>query len=193
MRHILGIDPDTKTVGIGVVSSEGESSWASYAHLLAVKNRKAPVRKRILELIHSTPETLKRLRMEVTELSCLDAIVVEGQRHRPHTAARAQDLIHLAQVAGILIGTCRELWPSAQIFFPEPAEWKGTIKKAVFTKRVLENLNLTHSTSTGLCFVGGNLRVPGTTKITKADSSHVIDGLGLANWGIKKTRRYRAI
>gem|GEM_PF-2552943 len=180
---VLGIDPDTKTTGVGLVNAGSPI----YAQLVTVPNKTAKVNVRILQMIDQMESFLSNFRVEQPEGASIAKIVVEGQRFRPGSPVRPQDLIHLAQVAGSIAGICRALWPGVEIVMPEPTDWKGSIKKATFTRRILKDLGLTIGADGGLVFVGSpiKLRLPGTTKLSKTDSSHPIDGLGMALWGYR--------
>lgn len=182
---VLGIDPDTTHTGVGLI----KDGRAIYAKLVEVPNRKAKVRERILRMIDAVDEFLADFRINHPEGTQIGKIVVEGQRHRTNGKARAQDMIHLAQVAGAIAGSCRSYWPGIEIEIPEPQEWKGSVKKAIFTRRVLKDLGLELSPRGGIQYTGSKtvVRVPGTTKLAEKDSSHPIDGLGLAHWGYLRT------
>ena len=182
---VLGIDPDTKTTGLGLLN-DGKPI---YAHLIEVPDRKAKVNVRILRMVDAVESFLSNFRVEQPEGAAIEKIVIEGQRHRPGSKVRPQDLIHLAQVAGAIAGVCSALWPGVQIVMPEPTAWKGSVKKDVFTRRILKDLGLELSEKGGLQFADAKVtvRLPGTTKLKKSDSSHPIDGLGLALWGYRNT------
>lgn len=176
---VLGIDPDTKTAGIGI-AQDGKPIYGS---LVAVKNARDPVARRINQMIDLLAQELTKVRMGDPEPVQIDKIVVEGQTHRTGSRVRPQDLIHLAQVAGMAVGICKELWPTIEIIIPPPADWKGSIPKAVFTKKLLRWLNITYDPRGGLRYRDGKVRVPGTYTLPKAKATHVIDALGMARWG----------
>lgn len=185
---VLGIDPDTKTTGIGLLND----GRPIHARLIEVPKRRAPVGERILQMIDRLDDVLSDLRIDLPEGQHVERIIVEGQRHRPGSPVRAQDLIHLAQVAGIAAGLCRVLWPGREIVMPEPSDWKGSVRKDAFTRRILRDLELEHAPNGGLRYRGGTVRVPGTPSLKKADATHVIDGLGLALWGWRTAPRIRS-
>jgi hypothetical protein len=178
---VLGIDPDTKTTGLGLLND----GRPIYAKLVAVAKRTEKIDQRKLSMINALTDFLTDFRIDQPEASQIERIVIEGQRHRPGSPVRPQDLIHLGQVAGALVGICRTLWPGVEILMPEPSDWKGSIRKDIFTRRILSNLDLELDERGGLAYKGSKpqVRVPGTPGLSKRDSSHPIDGLGLAHWG----------
>jgi len=176
---VLGFDPDTKTTGFAMMRDK----TPLHARLLAVPNRREPIATRRLKMVEVLSDFLSDFRIENPDAMHVDRIVVEGQRIRAGGRARPQDIVHLAQMAGAIVGACRMLWPQVEILVPEPQDWKGTVRKDVFTRRILRNLMLEHQTG-GLYYAGGHVRVPGTVNLKQADVTHVVDALGLALWGV---------
>jgi len=105
-------------------------------------------------------------------------VVVEGQQfYGAKGRARPQDLINLAQTAG---AACASLAPWAkQILIPLPQQWKGSIPKKVKHKRILNKL--------GWTFHEGRVVVPAAcpldVEFPPSKWTHVIDAIGLAQWG----------
>lgn len=178
MTVVLAVDPDTTTVGWAITRDR----IIIRAGLVSVPAKgKAAQRKQAVMLAFQAE--MERLRTsEIPEFQAVDRIVVEGQTHRPGSPVRAQDLIHLAQVAGFCAGALRSLYPSAELLIPTPQEWKGSIAKAIFTKRILNDFEI-DATDAGLVYRGSMIRVPGTQGLRKTKATHVLDALGLARWG----------
>lgn len=178
---VLAVDPDTTTIGFAIL----RDAVPIRAALVEVKAG-GKVNDRKLRVMEAFDAEITRLQTvyELPELTRVDRIVVEGQRHRVGSKVRPQDLLNLAQVAGFCAGALLSRWPSAQLVIPEPAEWKGTIKKERFTQRILSDFGLA-VTPEGLMFVGSTLRLPGTQGLRPSKATHVIDALGLAKWGYR--------
>lgn len=175
---VLAVDPDTTTIGWALTRDRVPVR----AGLVEVPAR-TKVAQRKLDVMRAFERELSRLRTsDIPEFTSVDRIVVEGQRHRVGSKVRPQDLINLAQVAGFCAGVLQSLYPSAELVIPEPADWKGTVKKEAFTKRILADYDLV-VTAEGLCYSKSTCRVPGTQGLRKAKATHVIDALGMARWG----------
>lgn len=179
-RVALGIDPDTTNIGFGVVE---EGDRILRAGLIQGGNPKADVRTRILLLVGAIQSTYMDLKQRGIEP---DIIVVEGQRYR-HQAkknkVRPQDLIHLAQVAGMCITAAHEFWPSFALRFPEPAEWKGTIPKEVYTRRTCKRMNILSDVKQK-CLMQGSRVISDPYPLSQ--HTHAIDGIAMAWWGLRQ-------
>lgn len=177
----LGIDPDTTTTGFGLL----RDGRAIYGGIIEVPKGKGKAAGRLLAMVDKAAKVLGELRLDNQDFQHVDVIVIEGQVHYPRSKVRPNDLIALGRVAGALLAVTMELWPMARIELPEPRDWKGTVPKGVFTKRILKNLELAHDPRGGLCYVPTEvgLRLPGTIGMTKTNAGHCIDALGLARWG----------
>lgn len=176
---VLGFDPDTKTTGLGLTDGDRPI----YAKLIAVPNRKAAMHTRRMAMVQAIYSQVAEFRDSHPDAQRVELIVIEGQRIRTYERVRPQDIVHLGQIAGAIAGVCRALWPGVAIAMPEPGDWKQSIRKDIFTRRLLKWMHLEHDERGGLRYVGGKVRVPGTPGLNETDSSHVIDALGLARWG----------
>jgi hypothetical protein len=154
-----GLDPDTNHIGFAILNPQGR---VLRADLIECADLNAVVERRVLDLLfRALPATL-------ADLVPFDLICVEGQRW-----------IHLAQVAGGCVSALKAHSPTARIFFPFPSEWKGTIKKEIFTKRIMKTMRLTSCTKTNqLCQDG----VPISRAFPRGKHTHMIDAIGLARW-----------
>lgn len=98
------------------------------------------------------------------------AIVVETQKVYLGTKVRPQDLVSLAFGAGAAMQAAVSVYPSVDVLLPEPGEWKGSIPKAAFTRRLRARFGLP----------AGKVNV------------HVVDACGLAWWGLTHNARTSA-
>lgn len=166
----LGIDPDTKNTGIAIVSCDAVPEVIYFA---TVKVKASlPVETRILHLSRAIAMQLRDLPYGIP----VEHIVVEGQRVYPRSKVRPQDLIHLAQVAGLAAAHAQQAYPLATLCIPEPRVWKGTVEKGAMQRRILKRVGLTDSLE----------GVDGVEKMTKTQRGHVVDAIGLALWGLGK-------
>jgi Holliday junction resolvasome RuvABC endonuclease subunit len=161
----LGIDPDTKNTGIAIVSC-GAAPKVLYVATAKVK-ASLPVERRIRELVGVIATELL-----LAPTTPVERVIVEGQRIYPRGKARPNDLIHLAQVAGIAVAQASLVYPLAALWIPEPAQWKGTVEKAALQRRILKRIGLTEKLE----------GVNGVQGMTKTQRGHVIDAIGLALW-----------
>jgi Holliday junction resolvasome RuvABC endonuclease subunit len=187
--RILGIDPDTKTTGLGIISN----GLPTHGRLVVVPKRTAKWEVRRPAMVRAINEAMAELRFKTPDARSIDIIVVESQFIYPPKGAdkgtkRPNDILHLAQIAGAALSAAIENYPTASILVPLPAEWKGTARKDAFTTALLKKLKL-QPTARGLEFVGSTARLPGTTKLAEKDATHVIDALGLARWAHMRTPR----
>jgi hypothetical protein len=170
---VLGIDPDTYNTGIALV----DTSSRKVLHVaVASVDSKRVVEKRVVEMIGAIYRRLDIMFGEDRIYGHASAAVVEGQRKYPKDNVRPQDLVHLAQVAGIAAALCVDHLhplPFGSTMMPEPRLWKGSVPKPIHQARILKQVGLTD-----------DLRgVRGAESLTKTQKGHVIDAIGLALWG----------
>lgn len=187
--NILGIDPDTKTTGIGIVTN----GRPTHGRLVVVPKRTAKWEVRRPAMVRAINEAMAELRFKTPDAEHIDIIVVESQFIYPPKGAekgtkRPNDILHLAQIAGAALAAAIDNYPTATVLVPLPVEWKGTTRKDAFTASLLKKLGL-EPTARGLEFVSSTARLPGTTKLAPKDATHVIDALGLARWAHMRTPR----
>ena len=181
----LGLDPDTTHVGFGILASNvGEALFDLHhpvlAGLIDVCDDKAAVEDRIQSLALIVPQVFASLATKFQP----NIIVIESQRYRTHSKVDAQDLIMLAQAAGICMAAARCVWPRAGMFTPEPADWKGSIPKEVFTRRLISRMKLgqgpTIRRRCAITYNGAEI----SERLPASKHTHAIDALGLARWGL---------
>ena len=119
-------------------------------------------------------------------------IAVEGQELRRSGSAqhkRPEDIVHLAQVAGVAMGLLMSKALTRQFYMPPPSVWKGHIPKAVMQARLYDELGW------GYEMVGkgkpADYAIPCNvplrfTYLKKTDWKHVGDALLLARWVFEK-------
>lgn len=180
--NVLAFDPDTKTTGYAVLAR----GMLVRAGLIRppLPTRGVDIVTRIMSMVEMIGQHMSELRFKDPDLNGpLDAICIEGQRIYPNSKARPMDILHLAQVAGGILGVCTHLWSSTPTLMPEPADWKGTGGKAAFTKHIMRQDRIEYAKGGGLTWTNqSGLLVPGTQGLSRKDASHVIDAIGLARW-----------
>lgn len=185
----IGVDPDTNTpaIAIAYVPDFQDVRIASVPKALFVGIARAPrafdVERRIRRLLVTVPQAVAGAMGGKFEglRGHVDGLVVEGQDTRGNRHARPIDLIHLAQVAGLIVGRLTEfVTPDApleeRVWIPKPYAWKGSVEKAIHQARILEMYGLNQEL-TG---------VPGAEEILPSARNHVWDALGLAAWGLEQ-------
>jgi len=91
--------------------------------------------------------------------------VVEGQEKYPKDRVRPNDLIHLAQVAGLAAGYIHA-YHDIRPLIVKPRLWKGSVPKDVHQKRILSQVTIGEACSYLQC--------------NKTEQGHLIDAIGLA-------------
>lgn len=179
----LGIDPDLHSTGFAFVSTKGVLYAGTVTVSREMKGAEAAVEMArnlaaAFELVDYAPQ--------VTVVEGQQLYDGPGKRHR-----RPQDIVHLANVAGAALGCVYARFPSTVGMLPKPRDWKGTINKGLKQRHILESLGVKaiHDEETAL-----PIEVPSWgTHIRKSHWSHVIDALGLAQWGLTAYRARRAL
>ena len=163
--NTLGIDPDTKATGIAIVHVGAEATVLYVATAPVKASLSVQERIRIMNFALS-------MGVGSIPLGPIERIAVEGQRHYPRGKVRPQDLIHLAQVAGLAAAHAQQAFPLAYLWIPEPVQWKGSVEKGAMQRRILKRVGLTEKLE----------GVEGAGGMTKTQRGHVIDAIGLALW-----------
>lgn len=171
----IGIDPDTKSTGIGVVELLPDGSYkALYATLARAKGRKASDRREAMaRALHDLRIPFYRQNHDVIG-------VVEWMKLRPKGEKNPNAIVDVNGIAGMCVSNVIFMDP-VKIYTPIPSDWKGTVPKKVFTNRILSSLSLTSD----LTYATGAV-VPGAEKMPASMRTHAIDGLGLAVWALKQ-------
>jgi hypothetical protein len=102
----------------------------------------------------------------------LDQLVTEGQQVYGGRSADPNDLLPLAY----LCGAVHVRVPAFQTLMPLPREWKGSLKKEVFTKQILMRLHK------------DELTVINEVKCPPSKLHNVIDAAGLGLWALGSLR-----
>jgi hypothetical protein len=99
----------------------------------------------------------------------VEHLVVEGQQiyGRPGTAD-PNDLIPLAQVVGGIFARV----PHVERHNPLPRQWKGSVPKEIFTKRLRHALTPDEA------------RLLSALKLPKSTEHNVLDAIGLGKWAL---------
>lgn len=167
MKITIGIDPDTKATGIGVLA-DGRPVFATTAEAggrLAYN--------RVKEMGYSLYRALTRCRTSPVLLNGRGmevVIVVEWFKLRPPDLRKGvkmcNDMMNLQAVAGMAYKAAMHVFPEAEVKHVYPIEWKGTIPKKIHQERLRRKLGKPGEAFLS-CFI-------------KTKASHVLDGLGLA-------------
>lgn len=153
---VLGIDPGVNHCGWGIVGEEGAEDWGLC---------RAPEWMTVAERCNYFSESLRfsgRVDLAVVEVP--QVYSTEKQK------GRQSDIVNLSLIAGACLAAYRY-----DVESPSPREWKGTVDKEAFGKRILKNLDLAEEDFARL-------------KLPKKLLHNVVDGLGLALWGYNKLK-----
>lgn len=168
---ILGVDPDLHATSFVWLGSNG---------VLDVRVARVP--KKIVgdEAVDAMCDVLAG--MDLLRTALPDLVVVEGQHivRGEKGTKNPVDILRLAQVAGAASCAARRAYRSTKTIRPTPAEWKGQVPKEVHQARVLRDQGW-GTMEAGLAALG--TRWP---EVTTREWLHVVDALGLAQWGRKK-------
>lgn len=168
----LGIDPDLHDLSIAAWDDSGPVA----AHVVSVPKTKG---------VTGTNAVMEMF-LALTKIWNFnpgkpDAYAVEAQElNRVHR--RPIDIVHLAQVAGMVGMRLAATYPGCPFYFPEPAVWKGSVPKAAMQARLYTELGWGYD----LHGKGpGAYATPHQTPIVLERSmqwKHVGDALLLARW-----------
>lgn len=131
---------------------------------------------------------LQRLFSEIDLVGTVAAMAVEGQNvtYTAKQGANPQNIVDLAGVAGGIMSLGSALHPNAEVYFPAPSDWKGTIPKKVHQCRTLGKFDLKYEMKGGkkpypVPIQGTITRLyRGPDKINAGDWEDITDSLGLA-------------
>lgn len=182
MTYFLGVDPDTKNTAFAVLHAgalclQGLNppvvTWTDVASVDPDRD----VEWRIHAMLPVMGETVNNLCYNLSEYYQdlkIDFAIVEGQEKYPKDKVRPNDLIHLAQVAGMaagMIAVYHEIMPH----IVRPRKWKGSVPKKVHQQRILSKVVIGVECDYLDC--------------TKTQQGHVIDAMGLAYYGFEQFKQ----
>lgn len=185
----LGVDPDLHDLAIAAWDDGGP---------VAAQVVSAPRQKGV-----TGGDAVMLMFLALTSKWCLgivhspDAYAVEAQEMRRGAGAwhkRPEDVVHLANVAGMAVMRLAATYPGCPCYFPKPAEWKGSVPKRVMQARLYEELGWGYEVrGKGAGAYAVPLRAPvGFAEIGTMPWKHVGDALLLAHWCWKRERERRA-
>lgn len=119
-----------------------------------------------------------------------EILTVEGQdvRYTGRTSrANPQDVLNLALIAGAAIGES----VADAIYCPLPGEWKGSVRKDIKQKRILQALGIKYEMKGGKepYPVPVNFQQYCDGKVNAGDWKDLNDAVGLALWGLEKFKK----
>jgi len=188
---ILGADPDMRRPSIAAIDADN-------GNVLAVRCIKVPGKAKnhagVLAAARATRGCFDEVLAMIGDPPVV-AIVVEGQEiaYTARSGANPRSVMFLANVAGALISEACDNG-MGKVFFPSPNEWKGTKPKHIHQPRILSALGWEY----GVAGTGANryaypkhrvenvFGVKGADALLKSDWKHVVDAIGLAQWGRKQ-------
>lgn len=174
--YFLGLDPDMHSIGGAMVDADGRLLMPFVIRSEGGKEKAA-----VVAMLQKAAEFLGG--------SEVLAMAVENQElylTGPSRTKNPRSILHLAQVAGGLLGIMLSNQPSSQIYFPKPVEWKGSIDKLPHHRRILAHAGIEPHR---IKVMGGKdpyCSVSGFEHINAGDWKHVTDAIGLAQYAAKQ-------
>ena len=176
MRFFAGVDPDMHNMPIAVVD---EAGVLQYVRVVEVP-KKITGRPALVEM-------MKQTLMSGPLPLPLAGLCVEAQEIYQHGSGKTKNpksIMFLATVAGIAMTTFNDFL--TMTYFPTPQEWKGSVPKQIHQARVLSKMGIgynKHGTvEDGYCWPVGLCQFD----VKPAHWKHVVDAIGLAQWGREK-------
>lgn len=185
--YAIGIDPDTKSPAIALVSASAYSSRRERVKprvdrvWLPMLDPKRQVNDRVVESVRALAEVSADASKLLVSRIPLSVLVVESQDDYGGKHARPLDLIRLATVTGIAAATFAPLVTPTPprgggVRIPRPPEWKGSIGKGIHQVRTL-----------GIAGLEFDLEgVPGAEKVPSSKRTHLYDAIGMGIWGLEQ-------
>jgi len=191
--YSLGIDPDTKNTGWGIVQQVNDLPPRLYA--AGVISIPGQIKKKAITGAEAVVLMAKSLYL--MELPMLDycAIVVEGQTIYRRTArdkgVDPNAILRISQVAGAaLVGAIGATEGTTKVMLPEPREWKKQVPKRIHQARVCRRLGLPfspHGDKDGYVVPAIPIALAAHARckhLKPTHWKHAMDGVGLALYGL---------
>jgi len=179
MLYFVGIDPDLHSLHTALISCQPDGTCPKLQGIWTVKTKGAKNEEAVVAILKAysslLPFTLSAVAIESQQ------IVYTGRTN----AARPQDLIHLAQVAG---GLARA-WSNYPTYLVSPHEWKGSVPKHIKQARIFSALGIKYSLAGGNCqyAVPENFKLfDRTDNLNAGDWIDAGDSVGLALYAAER-------
>lgn len=194
VRYSLGIDPDCRHTGWGIVQQVNDLPPTLYA--AGVVSIPGQIKKRKIkgnEAVILMATTLYLMELPMVEYS---AIVVEGQTiYRRGSHDKGVDpnaILRIGQVSGAaLVAALAGTEGPTQVFLPEPKTWKKQVPKRIHQARVCKRLGYgykAHGTAKDGYVVPllpqGSPAARKCAELKPTHWKHAMDGVGLALYGL---------
>ncbi len=178
----LGIDPDLHHTGLAVVDEFGRVLGVECVCL----ERKYTGEEAVVKMSRAIGAVIGMIRDHTPGVN---NVIVEGQTISFKQTADPDSIIKLAHVTGACVGAANELL-ECNVRIPKPREWKGQVPKQIHQQRVLDHLSwkyeLHGSPKNGYA---SPVDPPVGKKLKATHWKHVVDAIGLAQWGRKQHQR----
>lgn len=179
---ILGIDPDTHTVGFAY----GDKNKIYGVHCSNLP-RRAVRDQAIIQLCDHAHNIVDEVIHGLAIDDDIDAIAIEGQQIYLRSGVNPQNIIYLAQAAGVIAAAVRERFKEVPLIMPLPQKWKGTAPKKTKQKKVLDHYGWEYVDNRNTIFpVSGTEELIQLAEIQSGHWTHIIDAIGIVLWASKR-------
>jgi hypothetical protein len=191
MKYYIGIDPDLRKLNAAILTEEKKP----LAVLLRRNNDNdiaiVGAARMACRLVEDVIAFLTAEILITDKDSIITVVEDQNVQYTGHTnTARKQDVLHVAQVAGCLLGAFSNM--SDRMYIVQPGTWKGQVPKEIHHRRIYRELSI----ATDAKKLAKNM-YPETVhegylikwshdKINPGDFSDINDSLGLALYGAVK-------
>lgn len=189
MKYYIGIDPDLRKLNAAIITEEKKplavllrrNKDEDIAVVGAARMACRLVEDVIAFFTGAVPMTDKD--------SIITVVEDQNVQYTGHTnTARKQDVLHVTQVAGCLLGAFSNM--SDRMYIVQPGTWKGQVPKEIHHKRIYKQIFpaniIIASTKGGTIFPPDEYSRWSHDKINPGDFSDINDSLGLALYGAVK-------
>lgn len=178
--RVLGIDPDTQNTG-AAVCEDGELISVGRMECNRTGNE---------ALVYNIDRGVDFFsKFNEVDVICIESQQVTSQWTRK--GVNSNHIVQLARVCGAMLACAKMVSPDARVLLPLPREWKGTIPKTVTHERIAKKHNFIYEKSPRHVKV---LSVPDSvelkTVVELSNWTHVLDAVGLADYGSLKAARF---
>lgn len=181
--HFIGVDPDMHQLSFILIDQHGK-----YVDLKGVAVDKKLTGRDALRMMSAMINN-SLVHYWAEEGINVQGFTCEAQEIYQHGSGKTKNprsIMLLATVAGMTLHHLRCLFPRANMYFPAPVEWKGSVPKQIHHGRICSRQGWKYkqvgTRDDGYCVpeIIGDVRLSQTPKTSW---KHTLDSIGLAEYG----------